>query len=410
MRIQRRESQRGQTIMLMVGAMSLALVVVALTVDGGNAFAQQRAAQNGADSGALAGGVALSNYVACFQYMGLASACSTPSGGWDDNVRQRIEEKATESGVTVTEAWYTDINGNRISASQVGSQSTDRPPNSASGAPAIGVEVRVQRTAEVFVAKLVLPDGFTINTQAHAVAGWVNGDCVITAVSVSGCALLPIAVPLTLVVCDGQNRAIVTGDPWPINDDPDQGPISIPLCGTEPGNVGWVMWEGQGASDLINSVWNASDTDVAIPSWQGVQTGNLSPQDLETALRSHAGDIVMAPRFDYICGPQGDIEPDSSFPIINDPSQWYGCPSAADFGGGNGSNMYYRFPGVYYFEMCEPSLAWCNGLHAAYVNGNNTECNVGGNGATRCIIGRFRTGVGFGAGGSATGSLVQLTR
>ena len=43
-----REGSAGQAIVVMVGAILLAVVVVATIVDGGNVYAMQRVTQNGA--------------------------------------------------------------------------------------------------------------------------------------------------------------------------------------------------------------------------------------------------------------------------------------------------------------------------------------------------------------------------
>jgi len=79
--------------------------------------------------------------------------------------------------------------------------------------------------------------------------------------------------------------------------------------------------------------------------------------------------------------------------------------------------MWYRMPSFAFFELCGPTVPGCNGLHAAYLQGNNTaECDTG-NGATSCLIGRFMhimatgtvgAGVGSGTGSKAIG--VQLIK
>src|SRR4051812_4061284 len=50
-----RGGQSGQAIVIMALAMVALLLGAALVIDGGNAFAQQRRTQNGADAAALAG-------------------------------------------------------------------------------------------------------------------------------------------------------------------------------------------------------------------------------------------------------------------------------------------------------------------------------------------------------------------
>ncbi len=72
--------------------------------------------------------------------------------------------------------------------------------------------------------------------------------------------------------------------------------------------------------------------------------------------------------------------------------------------GGNGNNLWYRFPSLAYFELCDPSIPECNGAQGAYMQGNNRdECESGGNGATSCLVGQFVDILGSGTVGSGVG-------
>src|SRR6185503_2997250 len=95
---QRREGQAGQAIVVMVGAILLAVVMVATIVDGGNVLAQQRVTQNGADATAEAGAVLLAERLA---------GATEPSGGWDLNIAGRLAQTAAANNVTVEAAYYT---------------------------------------------------------------------------------------------------------------------------------------------------------------------------------------------------------------------------------------------------------------------------------------------------------------
>jgi len=92
----------GQAIVVMVGAILLSVALVAVIVDGGNVFAQQRVTQNGVDAAAEAGAVLLAERLA---------GATEPSGGWDINIGARIQQTADANNVTVMAAYYTDICG-----------------------------------------------------------------------------------------------------------------------------------------------------------------------------------------------------------------------------------------------------------------------------------------------------------
>jgi hypothetical protein len=142
--------------------------------------------------------------------------------------------------------------------------------------------------------------------------------------------------------------------------------------------------------------------------------GGQCSASVESALREYNGEVVLVPQFDVICGPANGTEPNHSQVAV---APNYGC-LPDDLDGGNGQNLWYRFPSFAYLELCDPTLAGCNGLQGAYIQGNNAaECDSG-NGATSCLIGRFvdvlASGtVGAGVGGGAGSNKVlgiQLIR
>ena len=81
----RGDSESGQAIVVMVGAILLSVALLATIIDGGNVFAQQRVTQNGTDAAAEAGAVLLAERLA---------GADEPSGGWDLNIGARIMQTA----------------------------------------------------------------------------------------------------------------------------------------------------------------------------------------------------------------------------------------------------------------------------------------------------------------------------
>lgn len=414
-----RRNVAGQALVLMAGGMVAVIAMVGLIVDGGNAWAQQRVVQNASDASAEAGAVVLAQRFA---------GASAPGIGWDAEVNAKIQATASANGLTGAIAYYSDICGiplqpngsaalnpdgteNLAAAMLVGtgslpasSNTTPDCPSFVVGPPA-GVIVRAQKTVSTYLTGVVGITSFNVSTRATAVTGYLQGQC--DATQGSYCAVLPVAVPVNIVSCDGSNNPINTGVPWTLYQ-----VYKVPLCQNGPGNVGWLDWTPTdgGTSELIDSILTPDNPAINLPSWQYVtSTGNVNSQGVENALRTYDGQVVLIPQFDLTCNPGPNGTPDNSEPpIVTAPN--YGCPAGSL--GGNGSNQWYRMPSFAYFQLCVGSDSVCQSEgapHGAYVNGNNSAVCDTGNGATSCLVGRFveilSTGtVGPGVGGGSTGT------
>ena len=431
-RLARRDAQSGQAIIVMVGAILLAVALVATIVDGGNVLAQQRVTQNGADATAEAGAVILAQRL---------SGVKEPTGGWDNNIHARLLQTAAANNMTVQAAYYTDICGIPLHADGTGAINDDRTedlstalevgnsshvlpggtavapdcPNRLVG-PVAGVLVLGRKQVPAYVAGAIGISQFTVTTRATAVAGYLQGYC--DATEGNACALLPIAMPVNIIECDGSNRPVDTGEYWKFNF-----VYKIPLCQASPGNVGYLDWDppAGGAGEVVCSILTADNPAIDLPSWQYVTaTGNANggggdcSMTIEESLRSHEGKVVLAPQFDLTCNPSPGEEVDNTpSAVITAPN--YGCP-AGDLGG-SGTNQWYRMPSFAFMQLCSPTVAGCKGLEAAYIAGNNSAICDTGNGASSCIVAIFKhimatgtvgAGVGSGTGSKAVG--VQLIK
>jgi hypothetical protein len=428
----RHDSESGQAIVVMLGAILLAVAMVATIVDGGNVLAQQRVAQNGVDATAEAGAVLLAERLA---------GANEPSGGWDLNIAGRLQQTADANNVTIEAAYYTDICGIPLKsdgtaaiklddtedlsiALQVGNGSHVLPGGAATApdcpnrlvGPVAGVLVIGRKDVDTYVAGAIGISQFRVNTRATAVSGYLQGYC--DATEGKYCALLPVAFPVNIMNCDGSNRPIDTGVSWTFNV-----VYKIPLCSNGPGNVGYLDWDppSGGTGEVVCSIKTADNPAIDLPSWQYVTaTGNANggggacDDTIEEALRTFEGEVVLAPQFDLTCNPSHGGDPDSSLPaVVTSPN--YGCP-AGDLGG-SGTNQWYRMPSFAFLELCGPAVAGCGGLHAAYISGNNSAICDTGNGATSCLVAKFKhvmatgtvgAGVGSGTGNKAVG--VQLIK
>ena len=355
-----RERERGQVLALFVLGFVAIVAGVALVVDGGNAYANQRISQNASDAAAEAGAIVLAE--------GLSGG--TPD---DDEVRSAVDGvlAAMEMDVASTYAEYTDINGSGLDV-EVGESVTGEPP-----VGAVGVAVDGERDFGTFFARALGMNEFTATTHATAVAGFTQAQ---------GSNLLPVTPPLNIVTCDDQNN-ISIADPLAIWQKYTF--YRVPLCKNGPGNVGWIDWTptAGGTSELVEEIIQSRGS-VSIPSWDYVaQTGNVNSKAVEDALRTYDGKKVYIPIFDSTC----DTEPDPENTAKS------ACPE--ENVGGHGQNQWYHLVDVGGFEFCpgNPEVdkdfadaCVAAGIsHGAYVNGTNKdECDTG-NGATSCIIGRF---------------------
>jgi Flp pilus assembly protein TadG len=434
----RRPGESGQALVIMVAIMLLSMGLLAVIIDGGNVLTQQRVAQTGADSTAEAGAIVLASRLA---------GVPEPAGGWDALVASKVAESAAANRITVNAAYYTDICGiplrvdgsaalkgdgteNLSAAAQVGRGSlpggTATTPDcpSLSVGPVAGVLVVGNLDVKAYVARSIGIPSFTVSTNATSVSGYLQGFC--AASEGVWCAVLPVTIPVNTVTCDGQGNLVPGDTYWPWNT-----VVTVPLCKSSPGNVGWLDWTppGGGANELVCEIINPNNPAVRLPSWQYVtSTGNVNGGNtcvdnetgivydgVEQAVRKYDGTQVLIPQFDMNCRTSNSQpDPDSEPPAINTAPN-FGCPNLP--GGGTGQNLWYRMPSFAFFQLCDPSIPECGGRYGAYMSGSNAaQCNTG-NGATSCLVGKFvdilasgtvGAGVGAGTGNKAIG--VQLIR
>ena len=423
-----RSNVAGQALVMMAGGLVAVIVMVGLILDGGNAWAHQRAVHNGSDAAAEAGAVILAERLA---------GATEPGIGWPTTIADAVNASATANGIAVT-AYYTDICGiplksdgtaaltagnsyDLASAQPVGAtlpltiNSTPNCPSRVAG-PVAGILAVGHQDLRTYLVNVVGINTWGVTTQATAAAGYLQESC--AASTGDACAVLPVTVPTNIVTCDGSNNPILGGG-WLTGGSNNPGPIyKVPLCGNSPGNVGWLDWTppSGGSSELVCSILHPNNPAIVVPSWQYVtSTGNVNGgggtcgMSVEDAIRTYDGQVVTIPLFDLTCNTRNnEPDPDSSnptdpnAPINTSPN--YGCPPG-DLGG-NGQNQWYRFPAYAHFQLCissDPACTAVGASYGAYISGNNRAVCDTGNGATSCIVGRFVSVVGTGTIGAGVG-------
>lgn len=224
MSLSRSRDTKGQVIVILALALVAIVAMVALVIEGGNAFAQQRVTQNGADAAANAGAVALA------QELGASGTIT------DSNVAAAVNNVADENRLTTRTAYYTNVAGKYLDGS--GTVVADRSQAAVVGGGVIplnaqGVHVAGSRTFETSFARVVGINDFAASADATAVAGRLTGG-----------AFLPVVFPINIVDCE-QNGDLGTGEAnWEISqpDGPDAGSepdgqeYIVPLCKTGGGS------------------------------------------------------------------------------------------------------------------------------------------------------------------------------
>lgn len=329
-------SHRGQTLVIVAVGMVVLIGMVGLIIDVGLQWAGNRGSQNGSDATAEAGAVVLME-----RMLGATKS--------DADVLAAVNAAAAVNAIDVDIAEYTDWQGNLLNV-EVGQGSIP--------ADAQGVRVVGTRVHETVFARVLGVDELSVFTDAIAVSGPAD-PCPPGA----PCGLLPVTVPTTVVTCDGQNRSVATEDDWIGGEDAPE--YVIPLCGNNPGSVGWIDWTppAGGDSELAGQLCDPEPPyPVVLPDWFNVtSTGNTNSDSVDDCFSTHIGTPIMIPLFEDTCR--------------TDPGASTECTDPAPIGG---QNQWYYFP--------RAASLWLTGV---YINGSNADVCDTGNGATSCITGIF---------------------
>jgi hypothetical protein len=330
------DSARGQTMVIVAVGMAVLIGMVGLVIDVGLQWGANRGAQNGSDAAAEAGAIVLMEYM-----LG-----ATKDSG---DVLDAVEAVAATNEIGLDKVEYTDYAGVPLGIEVI----SGSIPTGAQGVRVIGT-----RTHETVFARVLGVDELDVRTDATAVSGPAEpcppGDA---------CSLLPVTVPTTIVTCDGQNKSVATVDDW--IGPPDAPEYIIPLCGNNPGSVGWIDWSppGGGDSELAAEICDPN-TVINLPDWYYVtSTGNTNSNSVQTCFDTWIGTTIMFPLFEDTCR--------------TDPGDVAECTDPAPIGG---INQWYYFPRAAAFH-----------LTGVYIQGDNSDvCDPsGGNGATTCLVGTF---------------------
>ena len=198
--------RQGQALIVIAGALVALMALVALAVDGGNAFAQRRIVQNAADGAAMAGLTKFNEAFLNNRGLGCTMPCvsnMTPDQNrnvWNNIVAALRANGAdtvrTTQGGTV-EAWYLDTAGQRYGTNQIGVGSQSIPFAGSQGPGsngAAGIWVGSTAQAATYFARVIGVNQVKADAHATAQMGGMQGITHAVNAGGNGPALWPLTI------------------------------------------------------------------------------------------------------------------------------------------------------------------------------------------------------------------------
>ena len=335
----RRARQPGQIVVLAALAMVAMIGGVALVIEGGNAYAHQRMAQNASDAIANGGATVLAQL--------LGGATKT-----DLDVRVATDAIASNNGLSTHAAFYTDAAGHLLNAAGGIVPTTATAARVGDGtipAGTRGVRAQGDQSFDTSFARVMGINQFTASADATAITGPLQGG-----------QFLPVVFPVNIVDCE-QNGDLGTGEAnWQLSE-PGTPPVGqeyiVPLCKTGGGSF-MIL-------DLDGSPNNCDDEVTNPPAIQfdsfpvdvASDNGNNCAKKMVDEVNALQGKVVLIP----ICDGQ--------------------CITT---GGSHATYHIIRVAAFYLDYMSDQ-----NGGHNTQCQGNSTLVPIRGNGSSSCLAGWF---------------------
>ena len=292
---QHRSGERGQILVIAVLGMIAMVGGIALLLEGGNAYAQQRGVQNGADAAANTGAGPLGQR--------LAGVTRT-----DGEVYAAIDASASANRLSSWVAYYTDVAGHPlnaagvISAASVAAEVGGGPNNPTSIIPpgAQGVHVGTDRTFGTSFGRVIGINQLVAGADATAVTGRLTGGN-----------FLPVVFPVNIVDCETNGDLGLGEESWTLSQKPlagqnhPNGPeYLVPLCKTGGGSFMVLDLDDDMECDEEVSNPPAIRFD-SFPTNVSSDNGNDCAKKIEDGVNALQGKVVMIPVCDDACTTAG---------------------------------------------------------------------------------------------------------
>jgi Flp pilus assembly protein TadG len=354
---QARRRQSGQILVLAVVGMIAMIGGVALLLEGGNAYAQQRGVQNAADAAANAGASVLAQKLA-----GLTKT--------DADVASKIASSRLANGLGTNSAYYTNVFGKPIDAAglvttpalaaEVGGGANNPlaiiPPG------AQGVHDGGSRTFGTSFARAIGINELGASAEATAVTGVLTGGN-----------FLPVVFPVYITACDGSGALGGAGEAdWELSqppltgsDHPNGQEYIVQLCKTGSGSFMVLDLDGT-SNNCPDEVTNPPAIQFdSFPTDVASDNGNNCAMPMEAPVDALQGKVVLIPICDGDCVTTGGSN--ATYHIIKIASFFVDYMSDA---GGNNPN-----------SECDEGISPTYGTPMRWL--------PGGNGSTSCLTGWF---------------------
>ena len=368
-RLVRRSQRRaeGQILVLFALGLIALLAGVALVIEGGNAYQNQRSVQNAADAASEAGAVVIARSLAGITHT-------------DAEVASAVGSSALFNNITVSAAYYTDWQGNPVDSTGaivapnlavvVGASPNGAIPPNGQGVHATGT-----RTFGTTFGRVIGFNNFTATADAIAVTGKTTGG-----------QFLPVVFPVNITDCSGNGNLGAPKNQWDVSQpskaNPPGHPIGteyiVPLCKTGGGSFMVLDLDGvkNNCDDEVlhprSIQWDSFPVDVAS------DNGNNCAKLMVDAVNSLHGHTVLVPICDNNeCNTSG------------------------------GSHATYHISGVvsFYIDYMSDSNNQNNPDCQTHFNNDNPPqqlVTISGNGSSSCIAGWFVRFITTGPVGSGT--------
>jgi Flp pilus assembly protein TadG len=349
----RTRRSEGQILVIFALGLIAMLGGVALVIEGGNAYQQQRSVQNASDAAAEAGTVVIA------ESLGTNGVAKT-----DTDVASAVSASALFNSIAAS-AYYTNWQGQPLDASgnvvaknlavAVGSAPGGAIPPNAQGVHASG-----NRTFGTTIGHVIGFNSFTASAEATAVTGNPTGGL-----------FLPVVFPVNITDCSGNGSLGTAKDDWFVSQPgtPPAHPVGteyiVPLCKTGSGSFMVLDLDGikNNCEDEVLHPkpfqFDMFPTDVAS------DNGNNCAKAMADAVNSRRGETVLVPICDNNeCNTDG------------------------------GSKATYHITGVaaFYIDYMEYSNNKNNSLCQTHFNSDTPPqelITISGNGSSSCIAGWF---------------------
>jgi hypothetical protein len=286
-RPERRE--RGQIIVIAAIAMVVIVAGVSLVIEGGNAYAHQRVAQNAVDSVANAGATVMA------QRLGGAPRS-------DGDVLNAMNAMAVANGLDTQTAYYTNVKGQLMTplGGVVGSTSAAARVGDGTIPPlAQGVRVSGNQAFGTTFARVLGMNQFTASADATAITGALTGGI-----------FLPVVFPVSMKDCDGTGTLVDVDAPWRMSNPGSPHPIGqeyiVPLCKTGAGSFMMLDLDpDKGCQAEVDDPTSIQFADFPVD--VATDTGNDCAKKVEEGISTEdlQGKVVLIPICDGECSTSG---------------------------------------------------------------------------------------------------------